>query len=405
MSAPDRQGAGPQPDGAYALALSQVDREEVTFLWPGRIPYGMLTLLVGDPGLGKSLLTIQIGAEVSRAGGGVLLLNAEDHAGATIRPRAEAAGADLDRLHIVGERRDGLAEGLILPDGTEALDRLVVAHDARLVVVDPLSAHLGGSVNSWRDQSVRLALAPLHRIAERRGCAVLVVAHLNKGAGVDPLYRTGGSMGIPAAVRSALLLACDPDDPDGDRRVLAHFKSNVAELSGSLLCRVETVGATATLSVVGSSEIRAGELLTAPEGTPRTKRERAEALLCRLLRGGPLPAVQIRDAAEAAGISWRTIEAAKSNLGIQTRKQGGRFGGGWHWSLPEPPEGRKVDPPGLAAFAETATPSPCEDVERAEDRKAAGEDPAARGPGCASHPGAPADGCRYCRALTDGAAR
>jgi hypothetical protein len=337
----------------------------------------MLTLLVGDPGVGKSLLTILLAAQVSREGHNVLLLSAEDHPGATIRPRAEAADADLDRLHVVGMRRDGYEDGIALPDDAAALDSLVAAHDARLVIVDPLMAHLQESVNSWRDQSVRRALAPLHKLAEDRHCAVVVVAHLNKGQGVDPLYRTGGSIGITAAVRSALLLARDPSDPEGDRggrRVLAHHKSNVSELSESVLCRVEAVEKTAVLRVVGTSEFGAGELLAMPAGTARkTKREQAADLLRDILRDGPRLTTDIKAAAEAAGIGWRTVEDAKSDLGIKAGKEDGRSDGKWAWSLPEADEGRKATISDLAVFAGSASESGSDEPIIIEGRKAAKE--------------------------------
>src|SRR4051812_25513934 len=105
------------PDnGGYTVTLAEVKPERVSWLWPGRVPLGMLTLLVGDPGLGKSLLTIDMAAKASRAEADVLLLSAEDHAGATIRPRAEAAGAYLERIHLVGVRREGVDDGVALPN-------------------------------------------------------------------------------------------------------------------------------------------------------------------------------------------------------------------------------------------------------------------------------------------------
>jgi RecA-family ATPase len=132
------------------------------------------------------------------------------------------------------------------------------------VVIDPLMAHLPAEVNSWRDESVRTALAPLYRMAEERDCSVVIVLHMNKARGADPLHRVGGSIGIPGAVRSALLLARDPDDPDGERgnrRVLAHVKSNVSELAPSLSYEIEPVLLpgddrieTARLRLLGESE-------------------------------------------------------------------------------------------------------------------------------------------------------
>lgn len=127
-----------QEGGAQTRAYAAIEREQVRWLWADRVPLGMVTLLLGDPGLGKSMLTCWLAARASRAGGDVLFMNAEDSPGVTIRPRLEAAAADLTRVHDVAVERDGVAEGLTLPDGVAELDRLVREHCARLVVIDPL---------------------------------------------------------------------------------------------------------------------------------------------------------------------------------------------------------------------------------------------------------------------------
>lgn len=333
-------------DGAHAWRMSQVKRERVRWLWSDRIPLGMLTLVIGDPGLGKSLLTCCLAGLVSRAGSDVLLLTAEDSPGATVRPRLEAVGADLERVRLVEVQRDGIADGLSLPDDAGELDRLVRQHGARLVVIDPLSAHLAEPVNSWRDQSVRRALAPLARMAAEHGCAAVVVAHLTKMRGGDPLYRAQGSIGIPAAARSALLLAREPDDPDGERgnaRVLAHIKCNVAPQAQSLACRVEPVMldgeeciTTARISVTGTSSVSASELLSAPDAEARTVRDEAADLLRAELAEGPRAVKDIRLAASDAGIAWRTIERAKAALGVEARREsvGASGAGRWMWRLP-----------------------------------------------------------------------
>jgi DnaB-like helicase N terminal domain/AAA domain len=362
---------------AQAVALSTVERETVEWLWPKRIPFGMQTLLMGDPGLGKSLLTIDIAAKVTRAGGDVLLLSAEDHAGATIRPRAEAAEADLERLHVVTMRREGMEDGLALPDDAAELERLVAKHRARLVIVDPLMAHLPEAVNSWRDQSVRRAMAPLHRIAQEHACAVLVVAHLNKATGASTLYRAGGSIGIPAAVRSALLLARDPDDPDGEtgsHRVLAHVKCNVAPQAESLACEIKSIRlddgpSTARFTVTGTSQATAVELLAAPVGEERTKQDDAADFLRTELEDGPRATKEIQAEARGAGIGWRTVEEAKKQLGVRASKQG--FGAGWVWELPEDrtDEDRSPYISDSAVFAETASTSGMEGRELSEDRE------------------------------------
>jgi len=143
-----------EPNGMRAVSYKKVKRETVEWFWDGLIPYGMLTLVVGDPGLGKSLLTVHLAAKASREGVSSILLSAEDHKGATIRPRLEAAKADLRLVHHIEVRRDGVEDGVFLPDDGDRLDRIIGKTKARLVVVDPLTAHLPQNINSWHDQSV-----------------------------------------------------------------------------------------------------------------------------------------------------------------------------------------------------------------------------------------------------------
>lgn len=357
---------GDVESGVRLTSYAGIEPERVEWLWPERVPLGMLTLLVGDPGLGKSLLTCHLAAEVSRSGGDVVLSSAEDHAAATVRPRLEAAETDLARVHradfITGE---GLPRTLELPNDVDVLAARVEAVKARLLVIDPLTAHLPESVNSWRDQSVRRALAPLHQLAEENGCAVIVVAHLNKATGADPLYRTGGSIAIPAAVRSALLLARDPEDPEGDRgnrRVLAHHKCNVAPLADSLCFEVEPVGETARLRATGRSEALARDLLDAPSSEKHTERDEAADFLVGELADGPRPAEEIKREADDAGISWRTVERAKRALGVKAiRVSSGNEGRGrWEWDLPSAGQPLATSPPPCPSPGGLAEDSPAE---------------------------------------------
>src|SRR5579859_6662641 len=233
---------------AASVRASDVQAEPVDWLWPGRVPLRAVSVLAGDPGLGKSLLTVELAARVSRGdlevAGSVLLLTAEDSFAHVVRPRLEAADAVLERIRFGSVTRDGFETSILLPDDLGLLRQLVLAERARLVVIDPLSAHLSASVNSWKDQEPRRALAPLHRLADEAAAAVVVVAHLNKGPGTDPLQRLGGSIGLPAAARSVLLLAHDPGDPDGEggsRRVLAQAKSNFSVMAPALGFEIESV--------------------------------------------------------------------------------------------------------------------------------------------------------------------
>jgi hypothetical protein len=337
------------PDGAaVTVPYTDIKREPVRWLWPERVPLGMPSMIVGDPGLGKSLLTCDLAAQLSREGAATLLLTAEDSPAATVRPRLEAAGADLALVHNATLRREGVDEGFAFPDDVDKLDERVCATGAKLVVIDPLMAHLPAQVNSWRDQSVRSALAPLYRMATERGCAVVIVLHLNKARGGDPLHRVGGSIGIPGAVRSALLLARDPDDPDGERghrRVLAHIKCNVAPLATSLSYEIEPVllpgddrVATARLRELGESEHSGHDLLNAPtDPEHRSALDEAIEFIEAELGEGEREARQVQSEARAAGISDMTLKRARRQLGVESDRvgEGGRRGGGhWVWRLP-----------------------------------------------------------------------
>ena len=204
-------------------------------------------------------------------------------------------------------------------------------------------AYLPAKVNSWQDQSLRGALAPLAALAQEQGAAVLLIAHLNKGRDADPLRRLGGSIGLAAAARSLLLLARDPDDPEGEtgaRRVLAHAKSNLGQLETSCAYRIETKAANkkvkaAYLKPTGASRFSAVELLALNEPEARSKLSEAEALLRAELEGGPRPVSELRAAAVELGISITTLDRAKKQLGAQSVKLGL---GNWAWELSETEE-------------------------------------------------------------------
>jgi len=335
-----------QPDGARLVTFSSVVAQSVIYLDAERmIPVRAVTVLAGPPGLGKSQWTVRLAAKNP---GVTIIATAEDAADAVVRPRLEAAGADLARVHSIVMRREGLDGDIDLPDDVAELDRLVKQSGATLVVVDPLMAHLPDRINSWRDQSVRRALAPLQRLAEENGCAVVVVVHLNKGASDDPIQRVGGSIGITGAARSVLLLARDPDDPDSDaglRRVLAHIKSNYGPYRPSLALRIEPFLLdpdgqhieTSRIVVTGESPHFGRDLLAQPDREEQ-KNERAMQFLIEELSQGRLLRTRLVEKAEAQGISLRTLERAKSQLGATVKafrigEAGRRGGGAWWWEL------------------------------------------------------------------------
>jgi hypothetical protein len=212
-----------QVPGEVGRQLSEVEPERVDWLWRGRIPKGKLTLIDGDPGLGKTVMTIDCAARVSVGcqwpdgapcvEGGVVICSAEDGLADTIRPRLDAAGGDPEKVLALGTLMEDGNERLIsIPEDISAIEQGIERVDAAAVFIDPLMAFLSGRHNAHKDQDVRRALAPLAGLAERTGVAVAVVRHLNKATGGNPLYRGGGSIGIVGAARSALLVAKHPEE-------------------------------------------------------------------------------------------------------------------------------------------------------------------------------------------------
>lgn len=346
-------------DGGRAIELrpfSGIRRERVDWLVPGRIPLGMLTLLIGDGGLGKSLLTCLLSAQLSRgdllrgAPAASVLLTAEDSRSVTMRPRLEAAGATLELVHSYDLRTPaGVADGgLVIPDDLDLLDDAIAGAQAKLVTIDPLGAHLPGTINPWQDQSVRQALAPLGRLAERHGCAVLAILHLNKRESTDALRRINGSTAFGAAARSVLLFARDPDDPDeaaGRRRVLSHVKCNVAPLATSQLYEVDPIllpqrgdepeAVTARLRLIGETSRNGADLLGRDVDHERSALEEAVDFLREELAQCPRSAKEIQSVARAIGISPETLKRARRQVCRKPKKEA--FNGGWQWALKQQP--------------------------------------------------------------------
>jgi hypothetical protein len=346
------------PDEELGILLSTVQPERVEWLWPGRIPLGKLTIIDGDPGLGKSVLTLDLAARVSRGAempdnapgrqGGVVLLSAEDGLADTIRPRLDAAGAECGKVLALDSVLTEGGQGRerrppILPVDVPYLRAAVERVGAILVVVDPLTAYLGAEVNAHRDTDIRRALFPLGRLAEETGAAVLVVRHLNKGGSSNPLYRGGGSIGIIGAARSGLLVAKDPDNPD--RRVLASTKCNLAKLPASLAFDLSTAGNGALrIGWIGPSAHTAESLLATPLDEDRGAVQDAVDVLRTILAAGQRKADEIKREARKAGIKERTLERAKAILGVKSRLVGFGRDGEWYWYLPTAEDARECQP-------------------------------------------------------------
>lgn len=334
------------------IRLIDIEKQRIEWLWPNRLALGKITVWDGDPGLGKSTTTLDIAARVSagrslpgqstgRGPAGVVLLGAEDDPGDTIRPRLEAAGADLTRVCIrqsVPDGSGGLSDKVYdrapsIPLDLPTIEADIVAIGASLLIVDPLMAFLGAGIDGHKDQDVRRALSALKTMAERTRVAVVLVRHLSKAVGAPALMRGGGSIGIIGAARFGLLVARDPEDPD--RRLIAVTKSNLAVEAETLAYRLESVEATDVARVVwdGISNLRADELVRPPEDEQnRVERNHAVEFLHDSLHHGARPANDVKRDARDEGISDKQLRTAREKLGIKPAKSS--VTGPWMWSLP-----------------------------------------------------------------------
>lgn len=323
------------------IQLSDVSPEPVEWLWRGYIPHGKVTVIEGDPEVGKSLLTLDLAARCSSGQalpdgttcslGSVVLLDAEDGLRDTIIPRLDAAGADRSRIYLLNGGSGGLPPAL--PEDIPRIEAEIRATGAKLLVISPLNAFISERVDGHRDQHVRRALAPLTQVAERTGIAVLVVLHLNKRSGGNPIYRGMGSIGIAALARCVFVVGPDPNDSGG--RVLACLKSNLGPRPPSLAFRIEGApNGSARLVWNGESDWSGPALLEQWEPESERAREAAARFLRGILKEGSAAVDEVKSRAREAGVSERTLERAKAALGIKAERRGFGPGGQWYWALP-----------------------------------------------------------------------
>lgn len=341
--------------GVAFRCMADVDAKPIDWLWPGKIARGKVTMLAGNPGLGKSQVTSSMAAIITTGGewpvdrsrcvqGSVVFLSAEDDAADTIKPRLMAAGADLKRVFILDavlDRSD--AEGRPTPrqfnlrtDLARLGTLLNKLGDVALIVIDPITAYLGDT-DSHKNAEVRALLAPLGELAAKHGAAVVCVSHLNKGGSSEALMRVTGSLAFVAAARAAFLVARDPDD--STRRLFLPLKNNIGNDESGLAFGIESrqlPGGIETSCIAWGAEavtVKADEALV-PEGSAedRTERQEAAEWLRDILADGPLSAKAVKEQAAQVGIAWATVRRAKDALGIKPAKT--RFDGGWEWTFP-----------------------------------------------------------------------
>ena len=332
------------------ITLSDVEPKAVEWLWPGRFALGKVSIIAGDPGLGKSFLTLDIAARVTNGHlwpfdegqapqGRVILLSAEDDPADTIRPRLDAAGADSSLIHVIQsvqsvnhETGEEFEDCFSLATDIDTLDSVVTKLDnVRLVVVDPLTAYLG-STDSHKDSEVRHVLRPLAEFAARHHIAVICVMHLNKSQNHSQ-YRISGSVAFGAAARAAWVISKDPDDMDYRRRVMVQIKNNLAADPGSVSFEMATQNLlnqqSSHISWLQQIDMNADYALgnEVIDQDSKNTIDEAKDWILGALEDGSVLSGDLKKQASKDGLCWRTINTAKKQLGIKSKKTAN----GWEW--------------------------------------------------------------------------
>lgn len=334
--------------GLVITSADQIIAERVDWLVEDCLPLGMIGVIGGNPGLGKSQIAINLAAlATSGAGsplkngfapiGSVIILANEDDAARTIRPRLEAAGAVLNKVHIVqGIAKEGKELEPFQLDQDVALLRQCAEKlgDVRLIIIDPPNAYIGGKTDTYKDSDVRKMLAPLQTLAHDSGALVLLVVHLNKRSDGGAHQRFNGTGAWVAVSRVAYLVA--EDEIDHTRHMLP-VKNNLGndkygfiyEIKEKILEANGEEIKTSHIAWIDKSYRSANELLTPARKTQSKAVDEAKNFLEEELSGCTEPVNDIKNAAKNAGISWSSIRRARDDMFI-TVKKGAEA---WEWTL------------------------------------------------------------------------
>ena len=317
----------PQFNQLKIIVMDTIEREEIKWLWKPYIPYGKITIVQGDPGEGKTSLILKLASELSlgrcfgedelREPINIIYQTAEDGLADTVKPRLEDSGADCKRIMVIDDSEDSLSMNDV------RIEAAIRTTGAKLLILDPLQAYLGDKVDMNRANETRDITKRLGTIAEKTGCAVVLIGHMNKGSGAKAAYRGIGSIDFFAIARSVLLVARIPENPN--IRALAQIKNNLEKEGSTVAFEIKDN----IFNWVGEYDISIEELLSGfSQGNKSLK---AESFLKDLLtEEDSYPASEIFAKGKILGISKRTLENSKQELGIKSI----RVGTGWHWKLP-----------------------------------------------------------------------
>lgn len=307
--------------------MADVESKNVEFLWYPYIPYGKITIIQGDPGEGKTTAVLRIAALLTkgeklpednqeREPVNVIYQTAEDGLADTVKPRLEAAGADCSRILVIDESDENLS--MLDSRIEEALKET----GAKLIILDPIQAYLGSNVDMHRANEIRPVMKHLGNIAEKYGCAIILIGHMNKASGSKSTYRGLGSIDFQATARSVLIVGRIKDDPTC--RVIVHDKSSLAPEGPSIAFRLDKDNG---FEWEGIIDITVDELLSGEQKT--SKLNKAKDFLKSYLADGPKAYNDIEVEAAENGIKSRTLYTAKDELGVVSKKVGAK----WFWGF------------------------------------------------------------------------
>ena len=320
------------------IHMEDVVSKEVEWLWYPYIPYGKITIIEGDPGEGKTTLVLKLAAALSRGLPlpcdddkeyepiHIIYQTAEDGIEDTIKPRLVKAGADCSMIRVIDETDKELS---MIDD---RLEQAIIETGARLIILDPIQAYIGATVDMHRANEIRPVLKHLGIIAEKHNCAIILIGHMNKASGSKSTYRGLGSIDIQATARSVLLVARLRDKPN--IRIMAHDKSSLAPAGDAIGFEMtEDSG----MVCIGPYDINIDELLSGNEGRGKKKLDIAENFIKEYF--GPnkiIPSNEIMMEAAKRSIKRNTLLSAKKRLGITSDKEKAEDGTiYWTWVMPE----------------------------------------------------------------------
>ena len=303
------------------ITWNTVQPKEITWLWQDRIPFGKISILVGDSGLGKTTVALDIAARLTTGRpmplsnaepitGNVLFQSQEDDLADTLLPRCINAGADLGKFNSIE------AVDLNFDEDCDIIEQHIKEATARLVIFDPLQSFMGKNADMCRITDIRRLLTNLGGIAAKNDCAVLIIAHQNKGQGSNELHRVFGSVDITATARSVLRISASESDPE--TRVISHIKSNVSRPGAPIAFRIED---NAPILYVGEY---GGDLEFDEIPDDSSKRAKTTELIYSMLKDGPIEGTEVYKACNDAGISARTVERVKKELNIRSERDGNK---------------------------------------------------------------------------------